>query len=180
MSQPSSKRDRDVNSVSSPPRPQPAESPTQKPTTRTAVVNWSAEKFAEILADDGNDAANAREFCPPTTIVTLLSATNNGHSSLYPVVIDTTLDDISVWYPTTALKLWTFPRRMGEGGEWAATNAFTRIDTIASGADRDWGLSAIRVTVDGPEMTPAALTSWALAQQGRLAANPHALRPSLS
>jgi hypothetical protein len=177
MSQPSGKRDRDVeldaptSEATSPPRPQPTKVPA-------SAVEWSPTKFASILADDADDAANAREFRHPT-IVTLLSASVNGRETLYPTVIDTTLDDITVWYPSTALNLWTF-RRSGEGGEWAATNAFTRIDTIASGPGRDWAVTCLCVRVEGPTMTPDTLTAWALSQKDRLLTNPHALRPSLS
>jgi hypothetical protein len=179
MSQPSGKRERDdkpdatPREDTSPPRPQPKKVPTS-----ASAVEWSPEKFASILADDGDDAANAREFRHPT-IVTLLPASVNGRETLYPTVIDTTLDDITVWYPSAALNLWTF-RRSGEGGEWAATNAFTRIDTIMSGPGRDWAVTCLCVRVEGPAMTPDSLNTWANAQKERLLTNPHALRPSLS
>jgi hypothetical protein len=160
------------------PEPLGSVSPPRAQPRMPAVVKWSAAQFADIIAEDGNDAHKQFEFEPPTPIATLLSADIGGIESLFPAVIDTLLDELTVWYPSTALSHWTFRQQSGQSGEWAATNAFIRISTIAT-KNRNWGLTTICIRTLGAEMTAAGLKAWAHEQHALLAVNPHALLPSL-
>jgi hypothetical protein len=116
-------------------------------------VVWSASMLADVLDDDGDDAPKKNKFLSPT-IVSCLRVDGFGPDPkpfYLPIQIDTVMQSIAVWWPSTAAALWS-GQKTGEGGHADALRAMIRIDTINGG---DWDLTPVLIVTG-----PADATSW--------------------
>jgi hypothetical protein len=155
MSQP--KRDRSpeggqVDVHGAPAQPRPRATPPVVNRLAFAPAIWSAAALSRILEDDGDDAAKKNNFLPPT-ISSCLRVEGGGPDSEplhFPIQIDTILQRISVWWPSSAVALWNGDR-IGEGGNADAIRAMIRIDTIVGG---NWTLHTHLVLTGTPDAVP--------------------------